>query len=288
MSGCSVTQSASITQKKVSCWPLKRHMSTSSHHAVILCRSRALKAATASQVGVCGLLGSGGLAVFLASTVIPQYYVISVDIWYVKPLCTYNFTEVSWRKITRHQKETQSYSWSRPPPGGEEKIHYLQSVTDACILNWKNRLLDDAKVRAPNDPQKENTHIQKNKHKHTLFDGFFFPLTFGLSSRICWRMSLCFSSSLSCLLLCASSNFTHRHAHRHTRTISGWCKHLQVETNDIFPMKWRDGEDLSSLVWCTEPPRWQMSGWSPACLCGGMVFPVRAEALFFKWVCPDT
>lgn len=34
-----------------------------------------------------------------------------------------------------------------------------------------------------------------------------FPLTFGLSSRICWRMSLCFSSSLSCLLFCASSNF---------------------------------------------------------------------------------
>jgi hypothetical protein len=31
--------------------------------------------------------------------------------------------------------------------------------------------------------------------------------TLGFSSRICWRISLCFSTSFSCRLLCASSNY---------------------------------------------------------------------------------
>lgn len=133
------------------------------------------------------------------------------------------------------KRGTQSYSWHRPPPSGTEKYPLFKLQT--YILNLKNKLLlDGAKLRTPNDlKKKENIHTQRLTQSLFLF--FF---TFGLSSRICWRMSLCFSSSLSCLLLCASSNFQHRHAHRHTRTISGWYKHLQVEMNHIFLIKWHD------------------------------------------------
>ena len=136
---------------------------------------------------------------------------------------------------------------------------------------------------------------QKGKHRHKDQH----KVTFGLSSRICWRMSLCFSSSLSCLLLCASSNFTHMHAHRHTRTISGW-NNFQVEMKHIFLIKWhnihnrkykRKELNYSLLVWCTAPLHWQKIGWSPASLWGEVVFPVKTNqswSFVYKRVFTDT
>lgn len=68
-------------------------------------------------------------------------------------------------------------------------------------------------------------------------------LTFGFSSRICWRISLCFSSSLSCLLLCASSSCVHTNTH----TLSESVAHLRP----VHSVSYRAMSSLTRLMYCT-------------------------------------
>lgn len=83
-----------------------------------------------------------------------------------------------------------------------------------------------------------NKHItdQEFHNQHLSFIEHFLNkcLTFGLSSKICWRISLCFSSSLSCLLLCASSNCTHIHTRTHPHKDKTTHTHTHTDYKVIY------------------------------------------------------